>query len=129
MSITTAAPGGGTQSGQFFDGQFMLTQDSNGTVLATLTGGDFSVCRRSRASSRRAAATHLARRLWAMASGSFSTRGNYAAGAVRGAQWLTEDMCQSTLVLATRERVEVSDLVRHRRILVRAGQIYIAKAH
>ena len=73
---------------------------------------------------------HIARRLWAMASGgSFSTRGDFASGAVRGAQWLTEDMCQSTLILATRERVVVTDLVRHRHILVRAGQIYIAKAH
>jgi phosphodiesterase/alkaline phosphatase D-like protein len=129
VSVTTAAPGGGTQSGEFFDGQFMLTQAGNGTVLATLSGGDFAACRRPRASSRRAAATHLARRLWAMASGSFSTRGNYAAGAVRGAQWLTEDTCVSTLILTTRERVEVTDLVRHRHILERAGQIYIAQAH
>jgi IPT/TIG domain len=142
VSITAAALHGGTQTGDFFDGQFRVTQGSNGKVVATLTSGDFSVCRRGaraagaelahtgsrRAGARRIASpTHLARRLWATAQGSFSTKGKYAAGSVRGAQWLTEDMCQGTLILATRERVEVTDLVRHRRIDVSAGQIYIAK--
>jgi hypothetical protein len=143
VSITAAALHGGTQTGDFFDGQFRVTQGSNGKVVATLTSGDFSVCRRgARAAGaglahtgsrharprRIASPTHLARRLWATAQGSFSTKGKYASGAVRGAQWLTEDMCQGTLILATRERVEVTDLVRHRRIDVSAGQIYIAKA-
>lgn len=128
VSITTAAPKGGTQTGQFFDGQFVLTQASKGRVVATLTGGDFSACRRPRASSRHASAPHLERRLWATAGGSFSTKGNYATGIVRRAQWLTEDMCGGTLILTTRERVQVTDLVRHRRIEERTGQVYIAKA-
>ena len=135
VSVTAATPGGGTQKGQFFDGEFVLSQNSSGRVLATLAGGDFSVCRpRAGAASRRrkahskfAASTHLVRRLWAEARGDFSTRARYAGGVVRGAQWLTEDMCEGTLILATRERVEVTDLVRHRHIAVRTGYIYRAK--
>ena len=131
VSITAAALHGGTQTGDFFDGQFLLTQGSNGVVVAKLTGGDFSVCprpgRARHAGKHVASGTHLARRLWATARGSFSTKAKYATGVVRGAQWLTEDMCQGSLILATRERVVVTDLVRHRRIAVGAGQIYIAK--
>jgi hypothetical protein len=135
--ITAATPKGGTQKGWFLDGQFMLTQGSGGRVLATLTGGDFSVCPpRARAAtaelakttSRRASSTHIVRKLWAYTSGNFSMRGNYAAGIVQNAQWwLTEDMCEGTLILATRNHVEVTDLVRHRNIAVLAGDVYIAK--
>jgi hypothetical protein len=143
VSITAAALHGGTQTADFFDGQFRVSQGTNGRVVATLTGGDFSVCqRRARAASggpahtsaRRArgkhlaSGTHLARRLWATASGSFSTKANYATGAVQGAQWLTEDMCQGSLILATRESVVVTDLVRHRRVQLGVGHIYLAKA-
>jgi hypothetical protein len=143
VSITAAAPHGGTQTADFFDGQFRVTQGSNARVVATLTGGDFSVCpRRARAASAErahtsarhahgkhiASATHLVRRLWATARGSFSTKAKHATGAVQGAQWLTEDMCQGSLILATREHVEVTDLVRHRSIDLGVGHIYLAKA-
>ena len=137
VSITAATPAGGTQTGLFFDGEFILTQGRNGTVLATLTGGDFAVCpprtpagsaRHARTSTKYASPTHLVRRLWANVGGSFSIRGNYAEGVVQGAEWLTEDMCAATLVLATRNRVEVTNLLRHRRVAVGAGRIYLAKA-
>jgi hypothetical protein len=136
VSVTAATPGGGTQKGDFFDGEFILSQGKTGRVLATLTGGDFSVCpapastARAKASavrSKSASRTHLVRRLWAEARGNFSTRGRYAGGIVQGAQWLTEDMCEGTLILATREHVEVTDLVRHRRVEVATGAVYIAK--
>jgi len=136
IRITAAAAGGGVQTGVFFDGQFMLSQSSSGTVLATLTGGDFSVCPprtrgksagRTRKGAKYAAPTHLVRRLWANVSGSFSTRASYAEGFVQGAEWLTEDMCEGSLILATRNRVEVTDLVRHRHVEVGTEQIYISK--
>src|SRR5205807_10635223 len=113
-----------------------LTQGANGLVVATLTGGDFSVCASARkasssgahASQRRASGRHVVRKLWANAHGSFSTKGNYAAGAVQGTEWLTEDLCEGTLIRVTRDRVTVTDLVRHRRIKLHAGHTYIAKA-
>jgi phosphodiesterase/alkaline phosphatase D-like protein len=134
VSVTAANSGGGVQKGQFFDGEFVLSQGSNGRVLATLTGGNFSACSsRGRAAgaagrSKPASRTHLVRRLWAEARGNFSTKGRYAGGIVQGAQWLTEDMCQGTLILTTRERVEVTDLVHHRHLQVPTGGIYLAKA-
>jgi hypothetical protein len=127
VSVTAATARHGTETGEFFDGEFMLTQARNGRVLATLTGGNFAVCPRT-PSSRRASAGRLVRRLWAEVGGSFGTTGRYATGIVHGAQWLTEDMCEGTLILATRNRVEVTDFVRHRHVEALPGDVYIAKA-
>ncbi len=135
VSITTAGPHGGTQTGEFFEGEFVLTQGRNGLVVATLTGGYFSVCPTARershvarASSRYASGKHVVRKLWANAHGSFSTKGNYAAGAVEGTEWLTEDLCEGTLIRVTRDRVVVTNLVNHRHVTVKAGHRYLAKA-
>jgi len=135
VSVTTAGPHGGTQTGEFFQGEFVLTQGRSGLVVATLNGGDFSVCptareraHRARASARHASGKHAVRKLWANAHGSFSTKGNYAAGAVQGTEWLTEDLCEGTLIRVTRDKVKVTDLVRHRSLTVKAGRRYLAKA-
>jgi DNA-binding beta-propeller fold protein YncE len=137
VDLTTAAPHRGTQTGEFFAGELIPTQKHSGVAIATLSGGNFSVCGRhlragrelgARASSGRAAGKHVVRKLWANAHGSFSTKGNYAAGAVQGTEWLTEDLCEGTLIKVTRDKVEVTDLVRHRQILVRAGHQYLARA-
>jgi hypothetical protein len=127
VSVTAATARHRSETGNFFDGEFVLTQARSGRVLATLAGGDFALCPRRR-SSRGASAGHLVRRLWAEVRGNFATTGNYATGIANGAQWLTEDLCDSTLILATRERVEITDLVRHRRTEAVAGDVYIAKA-
>ena len=137
VRVTAALPGGGTETGEFFGGEFRLTQKRNGMVVATLTGGDFSVCGRrmrstrrapTRTSFRRASGKHVVGKLWANAHGRFSTHGHYAAGAVQGTEWLTEDLCEGTLIRVTRDRVEVTDFVRHRHVEVRAGHSYLARA-
>ncbi|MGD0454383.1 MAG: CSLREA domain-containing protein [Solirubrobacteraceae bacterium] len=135
VTITTAGPHGGTQTGQFFGGEFVLTQGRNGLVVAALTGGSFSVCptarersHLARASAKHASGSHVVRKLWANAHGSFSTKGNYAAGAVEGTEWLTEDLCDGTLIRVTRDKVAVTNLVNHRHFTVKAGHRYFAKA-
>jgi DNA-binding beta-propeller fold protein YncE len=139
VSVTTAIPGGKTQTGQFFSGEFILRQGPNGLVVAELTGGNFSVCPTKRERSHiaqagsvlaRAAASgkHVVRKLWANAHGKFSTKGNYAAGAVQGTEWLTEDLCDGTLIRVTRDKVAVTNLVNHRHVVVKTGHKYLAKA-
>jgi hypothetical protein len=135
VSVTTAAPHGGTQTGEFFEGEFVLSQGANGLVVATLTGGNFSVCptareraHKARASAASASGKHVVRKLWADAHGSFSTKGNYAAGAVAGTEWLTEDLCDGTLIRVTRDKVAVTNLVNHHRLTVKVGHTYLAKA-
>ena len=139
VSVTTAEPGGKTQTGEFFEGEFILRQSANGVVVAELTGGDFAVCPTKRERSHiaragtvlaRAAASgsHVVRKLWANAHGKFSTKGNYAAGAVQGTEWLTEDLCDGTLIKVTRDRVAVTNLVNRKHVEVTTGHHYLAKA-
>jgi DNA-binding beta-propeller fold protein YncE len=137
VSVTTTEPNGTTQTGEFFEGEFMLEQGHNGLVVAELAGGNFAVCptARERAHKARAGAAashtsgkHAVRKLWANAHGSFSTKGNYAAGAVQGTEWLTEDLCEGTIIRVTRDKVAVTNLVTHRRVEVTTGHKYLAKA-
>jgi hypothetical protein len=134
VKVTTAGPHGGTQEGEFFEGEFVLSQGRNGLVVATLAGGSFAVCptARERAHTADASAAssgkHVVRKLWTNAHGSFSTKGNYAAGAVAGTEWLTEDLCDGTLIRVTRDKVAVTNLVTHRHVLVKVGHSYLAKA-
>jgi len=71
---------------------------------------------------------HVVRKLWANAHGSFETKGNYAAGAVQGTEWLTEDLCEGTLIRVTRDKVLVTNLVTHHHVEVKVGHKYLAKA-
>jgi DNA-binding beta-propeller fold protein YncE len=140
VSVTTANPNGTTQTGEFFGGQFKLTQGKNGLVVATLSGGNFSVCPTARERAHRASLAgagwaraaasrkHVVRKLWANAHGKFSTKGNYAAGAVQGTEWLTEDLCEGTLIRVTRDRVAVTNFVNRKHVKVKAGHQYLAKA-
>jgi len=134
VSVTTAGPHGGTQTGEFFGGEFVLTQGAKGTVVATLTGGSYAVCPTARerghvarASSTHSSGKHAVRKLWANAHGSFSTKGTYAAGAVQGTEWLTEDLCDGTLIKVTRDKVKVTNLINHHTVEVTTGHSYFVK--
>jgi hypothetical protein len=135
VTVTTIGPHGRPQTITFYEGELRLTQGRNGVVVATLVGGDFSVCPTARershiarAASSRASRKHTVRKLWAEGHGSYSTKGNYAAGAVLGTRWLTVDMCGGTLIRVASDRVAVTNLVNHRRVTVKAGHSYLAKA-
>jgi hypothetical protein len=143
VSVTTTEPNGTTQTGEFFEGEFILRQGRNGQVLSELAGGNFSVCPTPRERAHKASVAvatlegrameassgkHVVRKLWANAHGSFSTKGNYAAGAVQGTEWLTEDLCEGTIIRVTRDKVAVTNLVTHRHVEVTTGHKYLAKA-
>ena len=122
VAVTTARAHGGTQTVTFYSGRFRITQARNGLVIAALAGGNFGVCptasqRRhlARAAARRASGRHVVRKLWAEGHGSYSTKGNYATGAVLGTRWLTEDLCEGTLIRVATDKVAVRNLVTHRR--------------
>ncbi|MDQ6811663.1 MAG: IPT/TIG domain-containing protein, partial [Actinomycetota bacterium] len=130
VRVTAAGAHGVIQRGWFLDGKFVLTQARTGIVFASLRGGKFSSCRvRAGRPSKPASPTHLVRRLWAYTSGNFSMKGKFATGIGQGAQWwLVEDMCQGTLMFATHQPVQVTDLVRHKHLAVVGGHVYLAKA-
>ncbi|HMD56639.1 MAG TPA: IPT/TIG domain-containing protein [Solirubrobacteraceae bacterium] len=130
--VTTAQPHGGTQTGEFLLGEFILDQGHNGVVVAKLTGGNYGVCpkprkRRHHAHASSSRGKHVVRKLWSNAHGSFATRGSYAVGAVQGTEWLTEDLCEGTLIRVRRDKVKVTDLVHHRIHIVLAGHQYLVR--
>ncbi len=135
VAVTTARAGGGTQVVTFYAGQFKLTQHRDALVVSILVGGNYSVCPTARQrrhlahrSSAHASRKHSVRKLWAEGHGHYSTKGNYATGAVLGTRWLTEDLCEGTLIRVATDRVAVTNLVTHRRVTVTAGHSYLAKA-
>jgi hypothetical protein len=132
LAVITTNSQGASQTMDFYQGEFVLTQGSNGLAVATLAGGNFSSCHIHRAHGGRTAARSARRRpsrkLWASGHGTYSTRGNYATGAVLGTRWLTEDLCTGTLIRVITDRVAVTNLVTHRHITVKAGHSYFAKA-
>ncbi len=103
-----------------------------GPVAIVLVDGDFGVCtstvrahlaRRHAPSSRH----HVVRQLWSRDSGgSFSTHGRDSVGTVQGTLWLTADRCDGTLTHVVQGRVLVRALHVRRRVLLHAGQSYLA---
>ncbi|MEA2209999.1 MAG: hypothetical protein QOF54_2476 [Solirubrobacteraceae bacterium] len=132
VAVTTADAHGVLQTMVFYQGEFKLTQHRDGMVVSILFGGDFSKCPRTlqpghlaRASAR---AKRTVRKLWAEGHGSYSTKGNYATGAVLGTRWLTADLCEGTLIRVLTDRVAVTNLVNGKRVTVTAGHSYLAPA-
>src|SRR5262249_8218696 len=101
----------------------------NGKVVVELRmiKGDFGVCSRVPASAeRKKPPTKTVRRLYARGKGAFRTRGRYSSSTVRGTFWLTADRCDGTLTQVKQGIVQVQDFVTRKKVLVRAGQSYLA---
>ena len=135
VNLMSAGCRGGVQKGTFGGGVFSVRQPRSGCgrVDVYLRGGSFKSCARraSRASGSLASAssTRRVRRLWGRDSGgSFRSHGRHSHATVRGTRWLTVDRCDGTLTRVTNGAVVVRDFRRHRRVLVRAGHSYLAKA-
>lgn len=153
IRLTVAAAGGSTQSSEFFEGLFTVSQVAGSSSFAggqaaapgvselRLSRGDFTGCaaqpakakgkgkkKRKPAGVVQAKPRQPVRRLWGDGSGSFRTRGRYSSATVRGTRWLTEDYCNGTLVRVEQGSVSVRDLVRKRTVTVTAGKSYFAEA-
>jgi DNA-binding beta-propeller fold protein YncE len=64
--------------------------------------------------------------LHARAHGKFATSGRYSAATVRGTVWTIIARCDGTLVRDIKDEVVVTDFIRHKTILLHAGQSYLA---
>ena len=139
--VTATANRGTTQSGTFGGAIFRLTQTARGASkgLATLSliesafagAPTFAVCKRTGKASdvaATAASSKVLELLRASAHGRFRTRGRYSAATVLGTIWTVADRCDGTLTHDVTDRVSVTDFVRHKTIVLHAGQSYLAKA-
>jgi hypothetical protein len=117
VSITVALPGGTTQTGEFYDGEFVLTQAKSGTTIPVLTGGSFNGCPTSgqatagkntaRAAKSKKKPGTVVRQLWGNAHGNYTTKGRYGSASVSGTIWLVQDRCDGTYIEATKDNVIV----------------------
>jgi hypothetical protein len=130
IELTVALDAGGhTQSATLWGGSFTVTQAAGGMTTFTLAGAR-PACS-SHAASASAARSHGGGRgatLWAHDNhGQFSTRGHNSVATVRGTVWGTTETCRGTLTTVRHGLVSVKP--RHgRRVLVRAGHSYLARA-
>jgi hypothetical protein len=125
----------GVQSVTLRGAVFEVRQASDGSGLTDLIlrGSDFSACpRTTRAKAAVAAAASrapAAQSLWAHDKGGrFRTRGRNSVATVRGTTWITTDSCAGTRTRVTAGAVAVRDMHRHKTVLVRAGQSYLARS-
>jgi hypothetical protein len=94
------------------------TDQGRPIIIFTLTKGDFSVCKRKKASASLAENSRTVRSLWGSGKGNFRTKGRYAAATVRGTIWLTADRCDGTFVKVNQGVVQVTS--KRRPVLLRA---------
>jgi hypothetical protein len=133
VTLRTALPGGGTQSGIFHGGLFEVRQPATASGLTELVlRGAKPACpsgRAAAAATRKRKRKPPRRRLWGNdEKGNFRTRGGTSVATVRGTAWYVEDRCHGTLTRVSAGRVSVYDKVRGITVVVHAGHSYLARA-
>jgi hypothetical protein len=120
VAITVAEPDSTTQTAEFYDGDFVVTQDATGRLFATLAGGSFKGCprpgkakgkgkghKKAQLASAKKSKTTVVRQLWGSGHGNFTTKGRYGSAAVSGTIWLTQDRCEGTFFKVTKDTIVV----------------------
>lgn len=127
VRLTSAAGSGKTQTAEFYDGLFKVTQTKGKRPITDLTlAGKLAGCAKGKPSA--AAKKRKGRRLWGSGKGRFRTRGKRSSALVRGTIWLVEDRCNGTTFTRVRKGVvQVRDFGKRRNFTVRAGRTYTAK--
>jgi hypothetical protein len=117
-----------TQTAQFYQGRFVLTQPKAKVPVTVLVlSGPLACAKKHFAAADKK--KKKKRRLWGSGKGKYRTRGKNATASVRGTIWLTQDTCTTTLVHVKRGIVDVFDFAKHKHVFVKAGHTYIARAH
>jgi hypothetical protein len=130
-----------TQTGKFGGAVVRIHQTKNGrnrgltTVMmvesAFKGAPSQAICHLAKAGDAHAAKARskVIQLLHASARGKFSTSGRYSAATVRGTVWSMTARCDGTLTRDITHSVVVTDFVRHKTIVLHAGQSYLAPSH
>jgi streptogramin lyase len=132
VSLTTATGGGAIQTATLWGGVFQFNQSRNGRGMTDIyLRGPLGPCHTHGHGARASAArSHgsAKRKLWSKDShGQYTTHGANSAATVLGTEWLTVDRCDGTLTRVRHGRVKVRNLHNHHRVLLGAGQSYLAR--
>jgi hypothetical protein len=85
-----------------------------------------AICTAGGACDAQAARSKVIQLLHASAHGKFTTRGRYSAAPVRGTVWTMTARCGGTLTHVVSDSVVVTDFIRHRAVVLHAGQSHLA---
>jgi len=130
VDLTTALPGGQTQSATVHGGLFQVRQPASGRGMTELRlRGAKPSCPHGGARTAATAKRRPPRELWASDHhGRFRTRGSNAVATVRGTSWYMADRCDGTYTRVAHVSVSVRDLRTHRTVVLHAGQSHLAPA-
>ncbi len=137
LQLTAAVGKGKTEHGIFGGAIFKLTQARTGLTNLSLLEGlfkgapSYALCKAHKKAADATAAALSSKTLQllhASAHGKFTTSGRYSSATVRGTKWTIADRCDGTLTHDLTDSVVVKDFVRHRTIILHAGQSYLAAA-
>jgi hypothetical protein len=103
-------------------------KDKGLTEMKLAGGGDFKRSCKVKAGSARLKRKRPSRSLFSSVHGRFRTRGRHSTATVRGTKWLTKDTCAGTLTRVMEGTVVVQDLVKHKKVVLKRGQQYLARA-
>ena len=134
VAMTSATDAfGGTQSGQFSKGTFIVRQArTQSLTTAVMAGGNLDACSKlphgGAAKQVAAARSRRHRSLFANVHGRFRTRGRNSAATVRGTEFLVKDTCAGTTTSVRRGTVTVRDYRLRKNVRVKAPHKYFARA-
>ncbi len=126
---------GEVASGLFAGGVFVVTQPGRGTATVLVLASSFKACvskpqahaAAAPARKQRPKSKKVVNQVFGNAHGQFSTRGHYATAADQGTRWKVADRCDGTLVAVSAGKVKLTDLVRHRSLILTAGHQYLVR--
>jgi hypothetical protein len=123
---------GPTQSAEFWGGEFRFFQAASGSLVDVILTGQQPSCDepalRLRPNARTSKRGKKTRFVWGRGKGKFRTTGNNGAATVRGTYWYTEDRCDGTFFRTKEGLVDVSDFGAKKKVPVKAGERYLARA-
>ncbi|MEN3284861.1 MAG: hypothetical protein V7607_6001 [Solirubrobacteraceae bacterium] len=130
VDLTTALPGGQTQSATFHGALVQIRQPASaGGMTDLVLRGPKPSCTSGRARAAATSSRRPPRTLWASDHhGRFRTRGSNAVATVRGTAWYMADRCDGTYTRVAHGSVSVRELRTGRTVVLRAGQSHLAPA-
>jgi hypothetical protein len=126
LLVTQKKPSGPLQSIELWAGAFKLQQKRKNNITVLTLARSFASAAQSRADAE-TAGRRRHRRLWGSGKCRCRHRGRNSSGTSRGTKWLTAERRRGTLTKVKKGKVEVRDFKRHKKVLVKAGEKYLAR--
>jgi hypothetical protein len=127
LLVTQKKPSGGLQSIELWAGAFVLQQRRKNNITVLTLASSFASAAQSRAGEETASLRkRRKRRLWGRGDCRCRHRGKNSSGTSRGTWWLTAERRNGTLTKVKKGKVKVRDFKRRKKVLVKAGEKYLA---